>query len=200
MFDCREKPRLHKRVLNFFWPTIGWRRSVKYLLHRLGRLPGTPYSIAGGFACGAAISFTPFVGLHFVLGGVWAWIMRTNILASAIGTAVGNPWTFPFIWVMIFKIGLLMGAGDAGTDISGINFSALFGELTEAFLNGNVDAVIKISTPVLWPMLLGSLPTAVIVWLIFYIPLKTIVERYQHRRIHGRKKSKVASVTENEEH
>jgi uncharacterized protein len=189
MFDRRTKLRLHQKVSNFFWPSIGWRRSVRYLLHRLGRLPGTPYSIACGFACGAAISFSPFVGLHFILGAIWAWVMRANILASAIGTAVGNPWTFPFIWVWIFQVGHLMGAGDGNMDISDIDFSALFGGITEASLNGDINTVIEISTPVLWPMLLGSLPTIAVVWLIFYFPLKNIVERYQHRRIQRRRKS-----------
>ncbi len=188
MFDRRIKPHLHHRVSNFFWPSIGWRRSVRYLLHRLGRLPGTPYSIAGGFACGAAISFSPFVGLHFILGAVWAWLTRANILASAIGTAVGNPWTFPFIWTWIFYVGRLMGAGEAGTDISDIKFSALFGALTEASLNGDIDGFVALCTPILWPMLLGSIPTMIVVWIVFYFPLKNVVERYQHRRLRRRKK------------
>ncbi len=190
MFHRQIKSRFYHKVSNFFWPAIGWKRSVLYLLHRLGRLPGTPYSIACGFACGAAISFSPFVGFHFILGAIWAWIMRANILASAIGTAIGNPWTFPFIWVWIFHVGNLMGAGAAHTDISKLDFSALFGRLTEASLNGDIDGVIEISTPVLWPMLLGSLPTMVAVWLIFYFPLKNIVARYQHRRLQRRRKQK----------
>ena len=91
MFKRREKISVFSRVGDFFWPQSGWKRSSHYLFHRLARLPGTPYSIAAGFACGAAVSFTPFVGLHFVLGGVFAYIIRGNILSSAIGTAVGNP-------------------------------------------------------------------------------------------------------------
>jgi hypothetical protein len=35
---------------------------------------------------------------HFVLSALLAYIARANIIASAIGTVVGNPWTFPFIW------------------------------------------------------------------------------------------------------
>jgi len=186
MFSRRHKPKIHHRVFNFFWPSIGWRRSAVYLMHRVGRLPGTPYSIAAGFACGAAISFSPFVGFHFLLGGIWAWIMRANILSSAIGTVVGNPWTFPFIWAWIFNIGHWMGAGDANADISGINFGDLFGKLTAASLDGDLSRVIETASPILWPMLLGSLPTMVVVWLIFYFPLKNAVNRYQHRRIQRR--------------
>jgi len=75
-----------------------------------------------------------------------------------------------------------MGAGEGPADISNLDFSALFGSLTEASLNGDINGVIDVAAPVLWPMLLGSIPTAAAVWLIFYFPLKNLVERYQHRR------------------
>ena len=43
-----------------------------------------------GFACGAAVSFTPFIGFHSALAALLAWSIGGNILASAIGTAVGH--------------------------------------------------------------------------------------------------------------
>jgi len=195
MFERRQKPHHHERILNFFWPSIGWRRSVRYLLYRLSRLPGTPYSIASGFACGAAISFTPFVGFHFILGAIWAWIMRANILASAIGTAVGNPWTFPFIWVWIFQSGHWMGFGSENIDVAGMDFSALFGKMTEASLNGDIHQFIDYASPVLLPMLIGSIPSMIVVWIIFYFPLKKLLERYQLRRlkIRAKRQSRIAA-------
>ena len=111
MFKRREKPKLHHRARDFLWPSLGWKRSTEYLFHRIGRLPGSSHTIAAGFACGAAISFTPFVGLHFVFGGICAWAIRANIMASIIGTAVGNPWSFPFIWTLIYNLGVWMGQG-----------------------------------------------------------------------------------------
>jgi len=196
MFERRHKPLHRDRILNFFWPSIGWGRSVRYLLYRLSRLPGTPYSIAGGFACGAAISFSPFVGLHFILGAIWAWVMRANILASVIGTAVGNPWTFPFIWVWIFQSGRWLGVGSDDTDIADLNFSALFGNITEASLNGDFDQMLEIASPVLFPMLIGCIPSIIVVWIIFYFPLKKLVERYQLRRMRRRanRRSKTADT------
>ena len=67
MFQRRNKLSLVQMARNFLWPRIGWHRSTKYVMHRVSRLRGTPYALAAGFACGAAISFTPFVGLHFLL-------------------------------------------------------------------------------------------------------------------------------------
>ena len=115
MFMRRDKPKFHHRARDFLWPSLGWERSTQYLFHRIGRLPGTSYSIAAGFACGAAVSFTPFVGLHFALGGLCAWLIRANIMAAVIGTAVGNPWTFPFIWTLIFNLGVWIGAAGSGS-------------------------------------------------------------------------------------
>ncbi|MFR8207121.1 MAG: DUF2062 domain-containing protein [Alphaproteobacteria bacterium] len=34
------------------------------------------------------------MGFHLLLAALTAWIIRGNILASALGTAAGNPWTF----------------------------------------------------------------------------------------------------------
>ena len=60
-------------------------------------------------------SFTPLVGLHIVLGCLMALIVRGNFLAVAVGTLVGNPWTFPFMWLAGYELGKLM----LGPDIAG---------------------------------------------------------------------------------
>ena len=49
-------------------------------------------------ATGAAVSFTPLLGTHFIQSGAISYLFGFNFIASLIGTFVGNPWTFPFIW------------------------------------------------------------------------------------------------------
>ena len=114
MFARRNKIPIVAKVRDFFWPRIGFMRSSRYVGHRLARLPGSPYAIACGFAWGAAVSFTPFVGLHFIISGICAYFTRASIIASAIGTAVGNPWTFPFIWALVYNMGVTMLGMDKG--------------------------------------------------------------------------------------
>ncbi len=75
------------------------------MVQRLLRLSDSSYSIAAGFACGAAVSFTPFIGFHILLAIALAHLLRSNVLAAIIGTAVGNPWTFPFIFVLLYRVG-----------------------------------------------------------------------------------------------
>ena len=189
MFDRQNKISFGLKTLRFFWPTSGFKRAGKYLLHRLSRLPGTPYTLAAGFAFGAAASFTPFVGFHLILAALLAWLSRADILASAIGTSVGNPWTFPFIWVWIYNLGNWMGFGVSGVNLNELHFHQLFGQLTEALLNGDFNNAIDIIVPVLWPMFIGSIPSALCIWVIFYFPLNRVVESYQ-QRLEDRRKNK----------
>ncbi len=171
-----------ERLREFLWPRSGWERAAKYIFHRVARLPGTPYAIAGGLACGAAISFTPFLGMHIVLAALLAWIIRANIISSVIGTVVGNPWTFPFIWVWIYELGHWMGAGPGGGGAENLDFIGLFGRMLEAVLRLDVPHLFEAAWPVFWPMLAGSIPTALVVWFAFYVPLKPVVATYQKRR------------------
>ena len=186
MFRRRLNLNFFQRAWQLLWPRSGWLRSTHYLLHRIRRLPGTPYAIAGGFACGAAVSFTPFVGLHFVMAALLAWAMRCSILASAIGTAVGNPWTFPFIWVWVYNLGHWMGAGEAAGSADSLDFGAQFAAMMEAFLRADFAYHWNIAWPILWPMLAGGIPTAIVVWFVFYLPLREAIAAYQHRRPHLR--------------
>ena len=73
-------------------------RIISYYKLRLARLPDSNYAISSGFACGGMVSFTPLLGFHFVLAVIFAYLIRGNIIAALIGTVVGNPITFPFIW------------------------------------------------------------------------------------------------------
>ncbi len=175
MFGRRNPLPVHHRVWSVVWPRAGWRRASRYMAHRVRRLPGTPYRIAAGVASGAAVSFTPFIGLHFVAAALLALLLRGNVVASAIGTAVGNPWTFPFIWTWIYTLGQWLMGADAASD-----FPATL----------DLDYIFERPLDVLWPMTLGALPTAVAVWIGFFWPVRGVVAEYQHVR-HNRIRRKV---------
>jgi len=192
MFERQNKLSYASKVFRVLWPPSGFKRASKYLLHRLSHLPGTPYTLAAGFACGAAVSFTPFVGFHFILAALLAWLTRANILASIIGTSVGNPWTFPFIWVWIYSLGNWMGFGGSAINLTELHFQQLFGKLTKALLNGDLTIFVDVAGPVLWPMFAGGIPSALGIWIVFYFPLRRIVKNSQQRRVKQRK----AKITE----
>ncbi|WP_282609010.1 DUF2062 domain-containing protein [Pelagibius sp. Alg239-R121] len=168
MFQRRNPLPWAARIAQLIWPTQGWRRAGSYVAHRLRRLPGTPYRIAAGFASGAAVSFTPFIGLHFVLAGLLAMLLRGNLMAAAIGTVVGNPWTFPFIWWWIYGLGTWILGGN-GTN-------GLPDELTFSYIFDN-------PLKVLVPMVVGAVPTATLAWFLCFWPLRRMVDRYQTARL-----------------
>ena len=180
---------------SLLWPRSGWRRAARYIVYRLGRLSGTPYTIAGGFACGAAISFTPFVGLHFILAAIWAWIVRANVVSALIGTAVGNPWTFPFIWVWIYKLGQWMGADGLAHEAEKLDFAEFFGTLLHALLRFDLGFLLETAGPIWLPMFVGSIPTTAVAWVAFYFPMKPMIAAYQRRRRRAMARRKMKEET-----
>ena len=99
MLFKRKNPRpLLRRIRNFIWPDMGLRRFVVYVKQRVIRLGDTPRNVALGLAFGVATSFNPFVGTHILQACVLAFLFRANYAAAALGTVIGNPLTFPFMW------------------------------------------------------------------------------------------------------
>jgi uncharacterized protein (DUF2062 family) len=96
-----------------------------------------------------------------------AWLIRANIIASAIGTAVGNPWTFPFIWWWVYNLGAWI-IGIEPVDKISIEFTV------EGFSSETMVLFVT--------MLVGGIATGAVVWLAVYFPLFYLVEKYQRRR------------------
>jgi hypothetical protein len=168
MFGRRQRRAWFHWLGQLIWPRSGWRRASVYFSHRVRRLPGSPYNIAAGFAFGVAVSFTPLIGLHFVLAVVGAWIFGGNLIASALGTAIGNPWTFPLIWIASYRLGAW---------IMGIDSDTMLPEgLTMAFIRDNFMAVFV-------PMLIGGLIMAVVAWFGSFWLVRRAVARYQQMRL-----------------
>ena len=182
MFRRRTQPSAFNLVQVFLCPKSGYTRAGQYLWHRLHRLPGTPHSIAAGLACGSAMSVTPFVGVHFFMAGALAWLMRGNVLASAFGTVIGNPWTFPVIWLTTYYLGnFILGNGFAVTD-SAFSFSDMFSGLIRSMIEADGALFIDRVWPVWWPMIVGSIPSALLTWIIVYSVFYKLVDVYQTRR------------------
>ncbi|MBU0859645.1 MAG: DUF2062 domain-containing protein, partial [Alphaproteobacteria bacterium] len=112
----RDKQGFWRRMRESVWPTMGWRRAGHYYRHRVFRTGDSTYKITAGLAIGIGVSFTPFLGTHFLQAVVVAFALRANWIAAFVGTAIGNPWTFPFLFALTYKVGVflcgLAGDGD----------------------------------------------------------------------------------------
>jgi len=159
MFRRRNTLSLGDKVRAIIWPKKGFNRVFNYLVQRLLRLPGSSYSIAAGVACGAAVSFTPFLGFHILLAIALAHLLRANILAAIFGTVVGNPWTFPFIFVVLYRVGTalmpLLGWEASMSDPLGL-----------ANVSGEVDH--SVMTDYILPLAVGGVVMSLATWPVFF--------------------------------
>jgi len=176
MFRRRKPLSALKQLRAVIWPERGFRRLFSYIFQRITRLPGTPTSIASGFASGIAASFTPFLGLHFILAGALAMLFRGNVLASTIGTFFGNPWTFILIWLADYEVGLgVIHAFGFGADLqvlsidelvaimgNVIRFLSFTGNISWANLSRDIEQVFM-------PLLIGGMVLGAIAWVASFL-------------------------------
>lgn len=181
LFARRQKAPLHERILSWLWPRRGWKRAAGYVWHRVSRLSGSPHAVALGFSVGVFASFTPFMGFHFMIGFLLAYLLRGSMIASAFGTFVGNPITFPFIWILTYRSGLYLLGMDVPDEITielpKTAWWLLFEDpnlLWKQFWNQ--------LWPVIRPMTVGGVPWGVFAAFVFYFPIRYAVTAYQHKR------------------
>ncbi len=192
VFRRREK----RSFLKFFWEVMlslkGLSRAIEYIKIRIKRIPDTPHKISLGVSCGIFASFTPFFGLHFLIAGLLSYLIRGNVLASLIGTFVGNPITFPFITLFSLKLGEILIGKSQSTKYDG-------GEIFEGFLDiiflfykkfFTDGSFVEKSSPkanefiysVFLPYSLGGLILGVLGAILSYFLLRPLVDTYQKRR------------------
>ena len=163
MFKRRIQRTPLQKARELVWPASGYRRAFLYYWRRLIRLKSPPHNVALGFAIGVFMSFSPFLGFHLVLSGLFAWMFRVNIAASLLGNFLGNPVTYPFMWAGVYQAGLMILGGEAA-DSGHLVFDT--GMIRTLFL----------------PFLAGSIPVGILAGLIFYFPVKSSVARFQALR------------------
>lgn len=174
LFRRRHRPTRIERLRVAVWPRNSWSRSTRYFSKRVLRLTATPNAIALGFAAGAFASFTPLVGFHFLTAFALAYVIRGNLIAAALGTSVGNPLTFPFIWASTFKVGQWILHGRAPK----ADPHKVHQQFQEGLFEKSLDAL----WPMLKPMFIGAVPLGLIVATVSYVIVYKSVEVYQRRR------------------
>ena len=113
------------------------------------------------------VSFTPLLGLHFILAIIFAYLIRGNLIAALIGTIVGNPITFPFIWGLIYKVGTYVTTIEHVTFKHEINFEMIINQTYQIF----------------FPMFVGGIIIGPLVWIITYFVIYSFISSYKKRKI-----------------
>lgn len=180
MFKRRHPLNFWQKLRQILWPKMGWLRVVKLYRARIIRLGSPAHSIAANMAGGAAMSFTPFFGVHIfaAMGFAWAIGAGMNIVAATVGTFVGNPWTFPFLLYTSYRVGAWLltttGVMDKVTHLSP-DFVEQHGEGLWTFLVDNFYGVFV-------PTATGGVVMAMITWPLYYYLFFYLVRGAQRAR------------------
>jgi len=80
------------------------RRRLRLLLDWMGRAE-SPERVAAAVALGVGVGLSPFIGFHFILAVILAFLFRLNKIDSVLGSFAGNPWTLPPMYALGFRLG-----------------------------------------------------------------------------------------------
>jgi uncharacterized protein len=151
------------------------RRWLDALLH----IDDTPERTAAAFALGVFFGFSPFLGLHTVLGVVAAFLLNLNRVAVLLGVYSNLPWIIgPY-----YAFATMAGARITGHKLPP-GLRSQLGALFELTVFGTEfwHRLITILKPLLWPYTVGSTFGALVLAALAYpLALAFVTSR---RRIH----------------
>jgi len=152
-------------------PSPRVRRWLDQLLHT----HDTPQRTAAAYALGVFFGFSPFLGLHTILGLVFAFALNLNRVSVLLGIYSNLPWILP----AYYTLATMLGAAILRVQVP----PGLISDLSSAFADASwadFRHLARALTPLLWGYGLGSTIGASILSLIAYrVALAMIVH---HRR------------------
>lgn len=160
----------------------GWHESLSAVGRQLVNLRASPHEIGLGCALGAFVSVTPLLGVQTLLAIIFAFMLRASVPAAIIGTFLGNPLSWPFIWVSTYLMGLQIVGLEGAFDPAAVqrNVVLLWGALSDPSPQ-LLDATVALFWPLLWPMLAGSVPIGLLTAAIVYYISRNMVRGWRLR-------------------
>ncbi|MBC8069693.1 MAG: DUF2062 domain-containing protein [Deltaproteobacteria bacterium] len=142
--------------------------SLRAALRSLLALGGTPRGIAGGFTLGLALSLIPIPFAGMIAALALAPLLRCNLPATYLGTAVVNPITGAFFYAAELWIGLaLLGrTAPAWAELRALDATGWWSLLREMVL----------------PFVLGAATLATVSTLLAWPAVHLLVTRWQRTR------------------
>jgi uncharacterized protein (DUF2062 family) len=148
------------------------RRWLDQLLHT----HDTPQRTAAAYALGVFFGFSPFLGLHTVLGLAFAFALSLNRVAVLLGVYSNLPWILP----AYYTLSTVAGAAILGVQVP----PGLLRDLTSAVADASWSdfrLVAGTLAPLAWAYMLGSTLGALILAAIAYRVALTAVLAHRAR-------------------
>jgi uncharacterized protein (DUF2062 family) len=149
------------------------RRWLEHLLHT----HDTPARTAAAYAVGVFFGFSPFLGLHTILGLGVAFALNLNRVAVVLGIYSNLPWILPAYYTVTTLLGALILRAEVP--------AGLLEELGAALGAGSWGEMRRHAArlaPLAWAYTLGSTLGAVILALIAYRVSYVMIVTHRHRR------------------
>jgi uncharacterized protein (DUF2062 family) len=142
--------------------------AARRILQVLLGVHDTPHRTALAFGVGVVIAFSPFLGVHFAIALVVAFLFRLNRVAILIGTYLNNPWTLAPMYLAGTTLGcVLLGVSSDGLDAIDWSLSGA------AFF----DSLWISLRAYLWPFLVGNTILGLVCGAAGYLLLRRVLER-----------------------
>lgn len=154
---------------------IAMRSAIRRLVEMLLRVNDTPERTALAYAIGVFLAFSPFFGLHTILGIVVAFLFGLNRVAVIVGVYTNTPWTVVPFYAFATYFGRFFYQVPSDLpfhikDMGSIEFwKKLISEWSSLW-------------PVLIPTFIGSLILSVVLALISYPIALRFIRAYQSKR------------------
>jgi uncharacterized protein (DUF2062 family) len=190
VFKRRNPRTLWEWTREMVYPTGGFKRATRYVIHRMRRLPDTPHRIARGVFAGSMVGFLPLPGMQFVAAWGASRLANGNLLAALLATFNTNPLTTPFFAVLSITLGhwilgidkplsgeyIGMAFANAGADLW-FNVTAIFGPE-----HARWDGLAQFWHEIYVPYFIGALAPGLLLSAAFYYVTIPLVHAYQKAR------------------
>jgi uncharacterized protein (DUF2062 family) len=149
------------------------RRWLDALLH----VDDTPERTAAAFALGVFFGFSPFLGLHTILGIAFAFLLNLNRVSVLLGIYSNLPWIIAPYYFLATRAGSAV-TGDRIPPGFARELAALFD--LSVFTADFWRALVAIIRPLLWPYAVGSMLGAVLLAAVAYPLALAFVKSQRH--------------------
>jgi uncharacterized protein (DUF2062 family) len=149
----------------------GLRRWLEQLLHT----HDTPHRTAAAYAVGVFFGFSPFLGLHTVLGLAVAFLLNLNRVAVVLGVYSNLPWILP----AYYTLATVAGAGLLRADVPPGLLEQLTAAATERSWSDLRHVAVSLR-PLLWSYTVGSTIGAFLIALAAYRTSLTMIVAHRH--------------------
>lgn len=150
-----------KRIIIPYRPVIKW----------LVRLRRSPRAIAGGFALGTLVAFTPTMGIQFFIVMFLATILNMNRPAAFVTIWITNIATVTPIYTFNYWVGSLFWEGPSVGEVyrTFMNLTTKLARMDLWDIIDQFNVVMSLGKDIIIPLLIGSLIVGMIAAVLVYL-------------------------------